>query len=46
MNEEEILKKTKIPQWYPGHMNKARKEMAELFPEFRDHLLNIMSNGF
>jgi ribosome biogenesis GTPase A len=33
MNEEEILKKTKIPQWYPGHMNKARKEMAELLPQ-------------
>ena len=33
MNEEEILKKTKIPQWYPGHMNKARKEMIELLPQ-------------
>ena len=33
MNEEEILKRTKIPQLYPGHMNKARKEMMELLPQ-------------
>ena len=33
MNEDEVLKKTKIPQWYPGHMNKARKEMIELLPQ-------------
>lgn len=33
MNEDEILAKTKIPQWYPGHMNKARKEMIELLPQ-------------
>ena len=33
MTEDEILAKTKIPQWYPGHMNKARKEMIELLPQ-------------
>ena len=32
MNDE-VLSKTKIPQWYPGHMNKARKEMIELLPQ-------------
>ena len=32
MNDE-VLAKTKIPQWYPGHMNKARKEMIELLPQ-------------
>ena len=32
MNDE-VLATTKIPQWYPGHMNKARKEMIELLPQ-------------
>ena len=27
------MNETKIPQWYPGHMNKARKEMIELLPQ-------------
>jgi ribosome biogenesis GTPase A len=27
------MSETKIPQWYPGHMNKARKEMIELLPQ-------------